>query len=90
MQCFRISIHSAAQAVTVRPALLQQIDLGSLICAQIRVCAIHMKEDGGGGGGGGQACTRVDLGGIGKLILTLPHQEIEPSVSGFEFRHSNH
>ena len=46
VQCFHVFIPSA-----VRPALLRQMDMGSLTCAQIWVRAVHMN--------GGQAQTSL-------------------------------
>ena len=76
VQCFCVSIPLA-----VRPTLLQQMDIGSLTCAQTWVRAVHMKR--------GQAQTglhKSSLGQTDKLSLILPRQGIEPRVFGLEFR----
>ena len=80
VQCFRLSIPSA-----VRPTLLRQMDMGSLTGAQMWERAVHTQ--------GGQAQRRLRkklIGGTAKLPFALPRQGIEPGVSGFEFRLSNH
>ena len=70
------------------PTLLREIDVGSLTCAQISICA---KGGAGGRVRHKQVCTRVDTGGQKKTVsLCLLHQGIEPRVLGFEFHLSNH
>ena len=75
-----------AKALAVRPTLLWQMDMGSVTCVHIWVCAIHMK---GRGVRCKQVCTRVDSEGQ-KDCLTLPRQWLEPRIFRFEFRHTNH
>ena len=70
---------------TSTTTLLQQMDMGSLMCAQMRVHAVHTK--------GSQAQTSLHkswLRGTEKLPLTLLHQGIEPRVFGIEFWRTNH
>ena len=57
------------------------MDLGSLMCAQIWVCALHTQR--------GVKHKQVDLEGQ-KLSLTLLNQWIEARIFGLEFRHSSH
>ena len=67
VHCFCVSIPPA-----VKPTLLRQMDMGSLMCAQIWVHAVHT---------GGSGTNQSALGGTEKLFLTLPSQGIDPGSS---------
>ena len=79
-QCFRV-----CTLLAVRPTLLWQMDMGSLMCTNIWTHAAHPK-----GVRRKQVCTQVDSEGQKKPSLPLPHQGIKPRVFGFEFGLSNH